>query len=147
MLRRASHVVLILALTLSALALPASATNLQNGLDTFLTNLSADFETVAGKTVVAKQNAGENLFVLDVREPDEFKAGHIEGAVNVPIRTLAKNVAMLPQDKATPITVVCKSGIRAAYGTMTLKLLGYTNVKDITGGMLAWEKDSLPITK
>jgi rhodanese-related sulfurtransferase len=147
MLRRASHVVLILALTLSALALPASATNLQNGLDTFLTNLSAEFETVAGKTVVAKQNAGENLFVLDVREPDEFKAGHIEGAVNVPIRTLAKNVAMLPQDKATPITVVCKSGIRAAYGTMTLKLLGYTNVKDITGGMLAWEKDSLPITK
>ena len=147
MLRRASHVVLILALTLSALALPAAAADLQNGLDTFLTSLPADFETVAGKTVVAKQNAGENLFVLDVREPDEFKAGHIEGAVNVPIRTLAKNVATLPQDKATPITVVCKSGIRAAYGTMTLKLLGYTNVKDVAGGMLAWEKDSLPITK
>lgn len=147
MLRRASHVVLILALTLSALAVPASAADLQTGLDTFLTSLPADFETVAGKTVVAKQNAGENLFVLDVREPDEFKAGHIEGAVNVPIRTLAKNVANLPQDKATPITVVCKSGIRAAYGTMTLKLLGYTNVKDVAGGMLAWEKDSLPITK
>jgi len=147
MLRRASHVVLILALTLSALALPAAAADLQNGLDTFLSNLPADFETVAGKTVVAKQNAGENLFVLDVREPDEFQVGHIEGAVNVPIRTLAKNVAKLPQDKATPITVVCKSGIRAAYGTMTLKLLGYTNVKDVAGGMLAWEKDSLPITK
>lgn len=147
MLRKVPHLALILALALAALALPAAAADLQSSLDAFLSKLPADFETVAGKTVVAKQNAGENLFVLDVREPEEFKAGHIEGAVNIPIRSLAQNVAKLPGDKGTPIAVVCKSGIRAAYGTMSLKLLGYANVKDIVGGMLAWEKDALPLTK
>lgn len=147
MLRKIVPLTLIVAIALSVLSLPASAADLQSSLDGFLSALPADFETIAGKTVAAKQNAGENLFVLDVREADEFKAGHIEGAVNIPIRTLAKNGPKLPQDKATPIAVVCKSGIRAAYGTMTLKLFGYTNVKDLQGGMLAWEKDSLPIVK
>lgn len=147
MVRRIPASLVIAALLLLAPAPPVAAADLQASLNGFLSQLPADFDTVAGKTVAAKQQAGENLFVLDVREPDEFKAGHIEGAVNVPIRTLAQSVAKLPQDKATPIVVVCKSGIRAAYGTMTLKLLGYTNVKDIVGGMLAWEKDGLPLVK
>ena len=147
MLRKASGLFLVLVLALTAPALAVGADDLQASIHTFLSNLPADFETVAGKTLAAKQQSGENVFVLDVREPDEFKAGHIEGAVNVPVRTLAKNLNTLPADKAAPIAVVCKSGIRAAYATMTLKLLGYTNVKDIVGGMLAWEKDALPVTK
>jgi rhodanese-related sulfurtransferase len=147
MLRRTSSFLLVLVLALAAPAFPAAAAELQASLHTFLSSLPADFETVAGKTLAAKQQSGENVFVLDVREAEEFKAGHIEGAVNVPIRSLAQGLNKLPADKATPIAVVCKSGIRAAYGTMTLKLLGYTNVKDVVGGMLAWEKDGLPVTK
>ena len=131
MLRRISHVALILALAVLTLALPASAADLQTGLDAFLSQLSADFETVAGKTVVAKQNAGENLFVLDVREPDEFRAGRVEGAVNVPIRTLAQNVAKLPQDKATP-----------SYGDRGRSPNELVLV-DRNGGPLTWVPDSL----
>ena len=67
--------------------------------------------------------------------------------MNIPIRTLAKNLDKLPADKAMPIAVVCKSGIRAAYATMTLKMLGYNNVKDVVGGMMAWEKEGLPVAK
>ena len=138
---------LVLVLALVALVVPASAADLQGSLNAFLSSLPKDFETVPGKTLNAKLNAGENVFVVDVREPDEYKAGHIEGAVNIPIRTLAQNLDKVPADKSTPIAVVCKSGIRAAYGTMTLRLMGYTNVKDISGGMLAWEKDGLPLQK
>ena len=145
MMRRASQCLLVIAFSLVALALPVHAAELKDNINAFLTQLPADFETVACKTLAAKQNAGENVFVLDVREPDEFKAGHIEGAVNVPIRTLAQNLDKLPKDKAAPVAVVCKSGIRAAYATMTLKLMGYSNVKDVAGGMLAWEKDGLPV--
>ncbi len=130
-----------------ALVIPAAAADLQAPIHTFLSALPADFETMICKTLATKQDIGENIFVLDAREPDEFTAGHIEGAVNIPIRTLAQNLDKLPQDKAASIAVVCKSGIRAAYGTMTLKLLGYTNVKDVAGGMLAWEKDGLPLKK
>jgi len=147
MVRKTAQCFLMLAFALVALTLPVHAAELKDNIHAFLSQLPADFETVAGKTLAAKQNAGENVFVLDVREPDEFKAGHIEGAVNAPIRTLAQNLDKLPKDKAAPIAVVCKSGIRAAYATMTLKLMGHTNVKDVVGGMLAWEKDTLPVTK
>lgn len=145
MTRRIVQVV-VLAVVL-AMSGPALAQDAQGRIDTFLSNLSKEFDTVLGKTVSAKLNAGENLFVLDVREADEFKAGHIEGAVNIPIRSLAKNLSKLPGDKATPIVVACKSGIRAAYATMALNILGYSNVRDVQGGMLAWEKDALPVVK
>jgi rhodanese-related sulfurtransferase len=146
-MRRASGFLLVLVLALASLTLPVAAAELQPSLHAFLSSLPADFETVANKTLNAKLQAGENVLVVDVREPDEFKAGHIEGAVNVPIRSLAQSLNKLPADKATPMAVVCKSGIRAAYGTMTLRLMGYSNVKDVVGGMLAWEKDGLPVTK
>lgn len=147
MLRKLARLVLIAVVALSVSGLPALAHGPEEGIDAFLSQLPKDFDTVLGKTVQAKLDAGENLLILDVREADEFKAGHIEGAVNVPIRSLMKNLSQLPKDKAAPIVVVCKSGIRAAYGTMALKQVGYTNAKDLQGGMLAWEKDSLPITK
>ncbi len=147
MLRRVPHLALILVVALLAATSPVRAADLQASLQTFLSDLPGDFETVAGKTLAAKQQSGETVFVLDVREPDEFKAGHIEGAVNIPIRVLATSLDKIPADKAMPIAVVCKSGIRGAYGTMTLKMLGYTNVKDVVGGMLAWEKDGYPVVK
>ena len=144
MLRKVSG---LLVVALLILAPQAWGADLQQSVDAYLTQLPADFETVSCQTLATKQNVGEKVVVLDVREPDEFKAGHIEGAVNIPIRTLAKNLDKLPADKAMPIAVVCKSGIRAAYATMTLKMLGYGNVKDVAGGMLAWEKEGLPVTK
>ncbi len=147
MLRRFSPMALILLVILVAFSAPAQAVEPPDSINSFLSQLPPDFETVAGKTLLAKLNSGENIVVVDVREPDEFKAGHIEGAVNVPIRTLGKSLDQLPKDKAAPIAVVCKSGIRAAYGTMTLKMMGYNSVKDVAGGMLAWEKDGLPNTK
>jgi rhodanese-related sulfurtransferase len=146
-MRYQSLVVVLIAGLVLAAPVPASAVELQESIHAFLSNLPPDFETVASKTLLAKQNAGENVFVLDVREPDEFKAGHIEGAVNLPIRSLAQNGSALPADKTAQIAVVCKSGIRAAYATMSLKLLGYKNVKDVAGGMMGWEKDGLPLTK
>ena len=147
MARKIFQFTLVLTLALSGIVLSAHAAELKDSVHVFLSQLPADFETMACKTVAAKQNAGENLFVLDVRETEEFKAGHIEGAINIPIRTLAQNLDKLPKDKAEPIAVVCKSGIRAAYATMTLKMMGYTSVKDVAGGMLAWEKDGLPVGK
>jgi rhodanese-related sulfurtransferase len=137
----------LLVVALFVLVSQAWGADLQQSIDAYLSQLPADFETVSCKTLATKQNVGENVVVLDVREPDEFKAGHIEGAVNIPIRTLAKNLDKLPADKATPIAVVCKSGVRAAYATMSLKMLGYGNVKDVAGGMMGWEKEGLPVTK
>lgn len=87
-------------------------------------------------------------FVLDVREPAELTdQGMIEGAVNVPLRTLVKSLDKLPKDKTAPIIVYCAVGHRSVLGMMTLHLLGYTQVRSMGGGLNAWRAANLPTVK
>ena len=77
-------------------------------------------------------------FLLDVREATELeKTGYIKGAVNIPVRTLIANLDKLPaQDQA--IVIYCASGHRGGFAMAALKLLGYTNVRNLAGGMNGW---------
>jgi rhodanese-related sulfurtransferase len=87
-------------------------------------------------------------FVLDVRETTELAdTGIIEGAVNVPLRTLVKSLDKLPKDKTAPIIVYCGVGHRSVIGMMTLHLLGYTQVRSMAGGLNAWKAANLPTVK
>jgi rhodanese-related sulfurtransferase len=140
--------VLAVAIAIAA-ATPALAqvpAAVQEALFAYLNNIPGDFNSITVQNVKAKLDAGEKVFVLDVREENEFAAGHIAGAVNVPIRVLSKNLDKLPA-KDTPVVLVCKSGMRAAYVTMALNLLGWTSVKDIAFGMTEWEKQGYSIVK
>lgn len=141
-------VALALILTLGA-AVPvvAQVPAVQQAVAAYLTSLPADFNTMAPDVLKARLDAGEKIFVLDVRETNEFADGHIQGATNVPVRTIVANADKLPAAKDTLIIVVCRTGIRAAYGTMALYLLGYTNVKDMSGGMAAWGTAGFPTIK
>lgn len=75
----------------------------------------------------------ENIVLLDVREPDEYAAGHIESAKNIPLNRVQKYHG----DKTKPTYVICRSGRRSEQAAQLLLLKGY-NVKNVTGGMLAW---------
>ena len=86
----------------------------------------------------------DDLVLLDVREVDEYAAGHIEGAFNVPIRTIGQNLNLLPDADAT-IMVICKGGGRAALASAALQVLGYTDVKVLKGGFDAWVGEDLPV--
>jgi len=83
-------------------------------------------------------------FLLDVREVAELeKDGFIKGAVNLPVRTLLKNLGKLPaQDKA--IVIYCASGHRGGFAMAALKMLGYSNVRNVAGGLAAWKAAKLP---
>lgn len=118
----------------------------QEALFSYLVNIPADFNSIAAPALKARLDAGEKPFILDVREENEFAAGHIPGAVNVPIRVISKNMDKLPAKDAA-VVVVCKSGMRAAYVTMTLSILGWTNVKDMAFGMTEWEKQGFAMVK
>lgn len=145
---RKSIVLVAVALTL-AVALPAVAQvpgAVQEALFNYLTTIASDFNSITVQTVKTRLDSGEKLFVLDVREENEFAAGHIQGAVNIPIRTLGKSLDRLPARDAL-IVVVCRSGMRAAYVTMTLGILGYSSVKDMAFGMSEWEKQGFPVVK
>jgi rhodanese-related sulfurtransferase len=118
----------------------------QEALFAYLTNIPPDFNSITAQALKAKLDAGEKVFILDVRQESEFEAGHIAGAVNIPIRTIGANPARLPAKDAAVI-VVCSSGMRAGYVTMALSILGWTNVKDIAFGMTEWQRQTLPTVK
>ena len=89
----------------------------------------------------------EDAFVLDVREPNEFAAGHVLGAKNVPLARLDASGAELAKKKERPIIVYCESGERSAKALAALKKHGYTRVANLSGGIGAWQQAGLPVEK
>lgn len=79
---------------------------------------------------------------LDVREDDEWQAGHIDGARHIPLRELSGRVGELA--KGRPIVAVCRSGSRSAAAVRELKQLGY-DAENLDGGVTAWTKAGLPL--
>jgi hydroxyacylglutathione hydrolase len=82
--------------------------------------------------------------VLDVRESVEWNEGHIEGAHLQSHRLLPQRIADLPYSRETPIAVICHSGARSSIASSVLRHHGFTNVSNVTGGMVAWKKAGLP---
>ncbi len=86
----------------------------------------------------------QDALVLDIREKKEFKAGHIVDALNIPFASLANRKDEL-KDKDRAIVVVCKSGQTAAAASKLLKDAGYTSVYRMSGGMMEWTGNNLPV--
>ena len=84
----------------------------------------------------------EGVVVLDVREPEEWQAGHIEGAVHIPLGTLPVRLHDVPD--AQQLLVVCKVGGRSAQACMYLAQQGQQAV-NLAGGMLEWEAAGRPM--
>jgi len=82
---------------------------------------------------------------LDCRTSKEFKMGHIPGSVNVPRGLLEFKIEKKISDKDAPIIMYCKTGGRGCLATCTLCKMGYSNVKNMDGGWMAWEKAGYPI--
>ena len=118
-------------------------------LDAYLTNLpEAGFGSVKGADLNLEIGTATAPFILDVRSQAEWDdKSHIEGAVLIPITDLPANLAQLPTDKAAPVVVLCASGHRGAMAQMYLQALGYTNVRNLGGGMNAWIAAELPVVK
>src|SRR5436309_1357098 len=91
----------------------------------------------------ARHAAGAKL--IDVREQVEWDAGHVAGALFIPRGQLEQQIEAAVPDKATEIVLYCRSGARSGLGTQQLQQLGYTDVTNMAGGILAWEANSLPI--
>lgn len=117
-------------------------------LDAYLSKLPEGFSTVKAPDFNTELAGGATPFILDVRTQDEWtKDGYIQGAVLIPVNELPAKLADLPKDKAAPIVVLCKSGHRGSIVLMYLNALGYTNVRNMAGGINAWITAELPIVK
>jgi len=83
-----------------------------------------------------------DLHFLDVREPDEWEAGHIAGAQHIPLGELRERLAEVP--KGRTILAVCRHGNRSEAATRGLRTLGYA-VENLEGGVTAWKRAGLPL--
>jgi rhodanese-related sulfurtransferase len=89
----------------------------------------------------------ENAVVLDVRSIAEFKDGHIVNSINIPLNGLGNNLKQLEKHRDKPIIAVCRSGSRSASACRTLRKQGFEQVKNLRGGIMAWESASLPVNR
>ena len=89
----------------------------------------------------------EKAVVIDVCEAEEFAAGHVGGAKNVPLSQLEERLPTLVKNKAVPVVMVCASGARANRAVAVAKKLGYDKAEALAGGLKAWREASLPIEK
>jgi len=76
--------------------------------------------------------------IVDVRTPAEFKSFHIPGAINVPYPATLAELAYAAPDPTMPVVVICVSGHRSPPVVKQMQNGGYTNVHNLTWGMLAW---------
>lgn len=89
----------------------------------------------------------QNAIIVDVREESEWKEQHIPGAIHIPLAQVASRLGELAQYKDSNVVVQCRSGKRSAKAASTLQDAGFTKVYNLTGGIIAWDKDGLATTK
>lgn len=105
---------------------------------------------ISASEVQRRIEAGEDLLLVDVRSPGEFtgELGHIRGALNMPLSELTERLnrgaaALGSHDRA--VVTICRSDARAAFAVHKLRRAGFTQVLVMSGGMLGWLADDLPV--
>src|SRR5438132_5003620 len=89
--------------------------------------------------------SGEKLVVIDVRDPDEYRDGHLEAATNISRGFLEFRVGTAVTDASTPIVLYCQTGLRSVLAAKALKELGYATVINLQGGYQKWVQPGLPV--
>ena len=98
-------------------------------------------------TLKATRLFNDDALVLDVREDQEYASGHIPKARHIPLGQLSSRLQELDKFKSKPILVTCRSGQRSARACGMLKKAGFETVYNQAGGIIAWERANLPVTK
>lgn len=108
---------------------------------------AAAVQPLAAEVTVAEaaKLRDEGAFILDVREPDEWQAGHIPGATLIPLGELSSRISEVPADQQ--VVVVCRSGNRSAQGRDILRAAGITQSTSMAGGMNDWAATGLEVVK
>lgn len=114
-----------------------SIANLAND---YLTELPEDRYRITAEEYLKERAAGKSYVLIDIREPDEFAAGHIDGAANIPMRSIIQRLDDLPRGRGTPILIYCHSARRSAHILVILRMLGYTEVYHLKGGFAAYQQ-------
>lgn len=110
---------------------------------------------IEAKAQIKEVSTGEALgmlgkrVIIDVREYDEYAAGHLPGAINIPRGVLEFKIGMVPEcaNKEGAFLIYCRTSGRAALSAVQLQRIGYSNVISMGGGFEAWNNEGRPTEK
>lgn len=88
--------------------------------------------------LAVKAIAASGAYLIDVRTPEEVAQGVIDGAVHIPLHLLPLRAADIPQDK--PVVMYCRSGARSAQACSFMASKGFSNMHNLSGGIMAWAR-------
>ncbi|HEV8481232.1 MAG TPA: rhodanese-like domain-containing protein [Candidatus Eisenbacteria bacterium] len=94
-----------------------------------------------------RQQRGEKLVLVDVREDSEWARGHAEGALHLSRGVLERDIEKVIPDKDTEIILYCGGGFRSALSAENLGKMGYKHVSSMDGGFRGWLEAGMPVTK
>ena len=89
----------------------------------------------------------EDAQVIDVRETEEYVAGHVPESRHFPLSRLEERAGELDKYKNTPLIVICQTGARSGKACQQLEKLGFTKVHSLDGGANGWQEAGLPLKK
>jgi rhodanese-related sulfurtransferase len=92
-------------------------------------------------------NRGRSTAVIDVRTAEEFAAGHLRDAKNIPLADLGNRIGELDKAKIKTVILVCQNGTRTDKAARLLKSAGFEDIYGLEGGIAAWTAAGLPVTK
>jgi rhodanese-related sulfurtransferase len=96
-------------------------------------------------TLAATRLMNDGAVVVDVREAEEFSAGHLTSAKHIPVGDIDKRISDIPADK--PVLVYCATGTRSGKAAAALKKAGRDQIFNLNGGIAAWKQAGLPVVK
>lgn len=108
--------------------------------------LTRKYKTASPAIAVSLLNQDETV-VIDVRDPDKFAQGHIEGARQISLVRLKEKLFELEPYKNSPVLVYCQQGTHSKEACKQLVAAGFTQVYSLDGGVITWQDQKLPLVK
>lgn len=100
---------------------------------------------ITSADLVARLDGGDEPVILDVRTPEEYAAGHIPGAINVPYDQIDAHLDSLASFRGQEVVVYCRTGRRAGIAEAALSQAGFSQVLDLEGHMRSWQEAEHPV--
>lgn len=114
-------------------------------IDEFMHKIPGNYYNINKVGKIKKLAQGDRTLFIDVRQPSEYRQGHIPGAINIPLRSLTENLDKIPRDRS--VVLYCSSGYRTGIGIAALQLLGYNQVKGFAPSINGWKQAGEPLEK
>ncbi len=131
----------------ASLAAVACAQNSGQSFQSMVQDAKSRIQEIKVDQLKSAQASGEKLTLIDVREDNEWAAGHAAGAIHLGRGIIERDIESKVPQKDARIVLYCGSGARSALAADSIMKLGYTNVSSLAGGMGAYKAAGLPIEK